>query len=27
VPTCGWGGRNDCMDYNAWQKAWTQITG
>jgi putative spermidine/putrescine transport system substrate-binding protein len=27
VPACGWGGRNDCMDYNAWQKAWTQITG
>jgi putative spermidine/putrescine transport system substrate-binding protein len=20
-------GKNDCMDYNAWQKAWTEITG
>jgi putative spermidine/putrescine transport system substrate-binding protein len=20
-------GANDCMDYNAWQKAWTEITG
>jgi putative spermidine/putrescine transport system substrate-binding protein len=23
---CG-NGKNDCMDYNAWQKAWTEITG
>ena len=26
VPDCG-NGQKDCMDYNAWQKAWTQITG
>ena len=27
VAQCGWTARNDCMDYNAWQKAWTEITG
>jgi len=27
VPTCGWKKGNGCMDYNAWQQAWTQITG
>jgi len=26
VPDCG-NGQKNCMDYNAWQKAWTQITG
>jgi len=26
VPDCG-NGKTDCMDYNAWQKAWAQITG
>ena len=26
IPDCG-DGKNDCMDYNAWQKAWTEITG
>jgi putative spermidine/putrescine transport system substrate-binding protein len=26
VPDCG-NGKKDCMDYNAWQKAWAQITG
>jgi putative spermidine/putrescine transport system substrate-binding protein len=26
VATCGWGGRKDCMDYSAWEKAWIQIT-
>jgi putative spermidine/putrescine transport system substrate-binding protein len=25
VAACG-NGKNDCMDYNAWQRAWTQIT-
>ena len=27
VAACGWKAGNDCMDYNAWQQAWTQITG
>jgi putative spermidine/putrescine transport system substrate-binding protein len=27
VAQCGWQSGNDCMDYNAWQRAWTQITG
>jgi putative spermidine/putrescine transport system substrate-binding protein len=27
VPQCGWKKSNSCMDYNAWQQAWTQITG
>jgi putative spermidine/putrescine transport system substrate-binding protein len=26
VPDCG-NGQKNCMDYNAWQKAWTQVTG
>jgi putative spermidine/putrescine transport system substrate-binding protein len=26
VPDCG-NGRKDCSDYNAWQRAWTQVTG
>ena len=26
VPQCG-NGKNNCMDYNAWQQAWTQIKG
>jgi putative spermidine/putrescine transport system substrate-binding protein len=26
IADCG-NGKNDCMDYNAWQKAWTEITG
>ena len=26
VPTCGWGGRKDCMDNDAWNKAWTRLT-
>jgi putative spermidine/putrescine transport system substrate-binding protein len=26
IPDCG-DGKKNCMDYNAWQKAWTQITG
>jgi len=27
VPQCGWQKSNSCMDYNAWQQAWTQVTG
>jgi putative spermidine/putrescine transport system substrate-binding protein len=27
VPQCGWKPGNGCMDYSAWQRAWTQITG
>ena len=27
IAQCGWQKANDCMDYNAWQQAWTQITG
>jgi putative spermidine/putrescine transport system substrate-binding protein len=27
VAACGWKSGNDCMDYNAWQRAWTTITG
>ncbi|HLY85157.1 MAG TPA: extracellular solute-binding protein [Gaiellaceae bacterium] len=27
VATCGWKPGNGCMDYNAWQQAWTKITG
>jgi putative spermidine/putrescine transport system substrate-binding protein len=27
VAQCGWKSGNDCMDYNAWQRAWTQVTG
>lgn len=26
VATCG-NGKNDCMDYSAWQQKWTEITG
>jgi putative spermidine/putrescine transport system substrate-binding protein len=26
VTTCG-NGKNDCMDYSAWQQKWTEITG
>jgi putative spermidine/putrescine transport system substrate-binding protein len=26
VPDCG-NGQKNCMDYNAWQRAWTQVTG
>jgi len=27
VAQCGWKSGSDCMDYNAWQRAWTQVTG
>ena len=27
IAQCGWQKTSDCMDYNAWQQAWTQITG
>jgi putative spermidine/putrescine transport system substrate-binding protein len=27
VAACGWSAKSDCMDYNAWQQAWTQVTG
>jgi putative spermidine/putrescine transport system substrate-binding protein len=27
VKTCGWGGRDDCMDLQAWNNAWASITG
>jgi len=27
VKACGWGGRNDCMDIQAWNNAWASITG
>jgi putative spermidine/putrescine transport system substrate-binding protein len=27
VAECGWKSGSDCTDYNAWQRAWTQITG
>jgi putative spermidine/putrescine transport system substrate-binding protein len=26
VPDCG-NGKKNCMDYNAWQRAWTSVTG
>jgi putative spermidine/putrescine transport system substrate-binding protein len=26
ITDCG-NGKHDCMDYNEWQKAWTQVTG
>jgi putative spermidine/putrescine transport system substrate-binding protein len=26
VPACG-NGKNNCMDYNQWQRAWTKVTG
>ncbi len=27
ISTCGWGGRTDCMDQQAWNNAWASITG
>ncbi len=27
IADCGFGGRKDCVDFTAWQQAWTQITG
>jgi putative spermidine/putrescine transport system substrate-binding protein len=27
IKTCGWGGRTDCMDQQAWNNAWASITG
>jgi putative spermidine/putrescine transport system substrate-binding protein len=27
IPQCGWQKSSSCMDYNAWQQAWTQVTG
>jgi len=27
VKPCGWGGRTDCMDIQAWDNAWASITG
>ncbi len=27
IPTCGWKKGNGCMDYNAWQQAWTKVLG
>ncbi len=27
ISQCGWKKANDCMDFNAWEQAWTQITG
>jgi putative spermidine/putrescine transport system substrate-binding protein len=27
IPQCGWKKSNSCMDYNAWQQAWAQVTG
>ena len=27
VADCGWGGRKDCMDIQAWNNAWAGITG
>jgi putative spermidine/putrescine transport system substrate-binding protein len=27
VKECGWGGRKDCMDQQAWNNAWASITG
>jgi len=27
IAQCGWQKGSSCMDYNAWQQAWTQITG
>jgi putative spermidine/putrescine transport system substrate-binding protein len=26
IADCG-NGKHDCMDYNQWQTAWTQVTG
>ena len=27
VADCGWGGRKDCMDIQAWNNAWAGIKG
>jgi putative spermidine/putrescine transport system substrate-binding protein len=27
VAQCGWQKSSSCMDYNAWQQAWTKVTG
>jgi putative spermidine/putrescine transport system substrate-binding protein len=27
ISQCGWSKSNNCMDYNAWELAWKQITG
>jgi len=27
IPQCGWKKSNSCMDYNAWEQAWTQVKG
>lgn len=27
IARCGWKPGSDCMDYNAWQRAWAQVTG
>jgi putative spermidine/putrescine transport system substrate-binding protein len=27
ISTCGWGGRTDCVDQQAWNNAWASITG
>ncbi len=27
IADCGWGGRKDCMDLQAWNNAWASITG
>jgi putative spermidine/putrescine transport system substrate-binding protein len=27
IPQCGWTKKQTCMDYNAWEQAWTQIKG
>jgi putative spermidine/putrescine transport system substrate-binding protein len=27
ITACGWKRGNGCTDYNAWQQAWTQVTG
>jgi len=27
IATCGWGGRTDCVDQQAWNNAWASITG
>src|SRR5581483_11481891 len=27
IADCGGGGRHDCVDFTAWQQAWTHITG
>jgi putative spermidine/putrescine transport system substrate-binding protein len=27
IPQCGWTKKQSCMDYNAWEQAWTKIKG